>query len=61
MELVGVEEGQRYQPNKASASIESAVFGLSLKPDDSLMPDPLCLPKDILALIRFFLFLLYSV
>lgn len=33
----------------------------SLKPDESLMPDPLCLPRDILALIRFFLFLLYSI
>lgn len=51
----------RYHPNKAPAFIKSAVFGLSLKPDDSLMPDPLCLPKNILALIRLFWFLLYSV
>lgn len=33
----------------------------SLKPDDSLMPDPLRLPRDTVALIRFFSFLLYSV
>lgn len=29
----------------------------SLKPGDSPMPDPLCLPKDTLALVRVFVLL----
>lgn len=63
MELVGVEEGQRDTSQTKHLLLSKVLcLGLdSLKPDDSLMPDPLCLPKDILALIRFFLFLLYSV
>ena len=60
---VGVEEGQiDISQTKHLLLSKVLCLGLaSLKPDDSLMPDPLCLPRDILALIRFFSLLLYSV
>lgn len=60
---VGVEEGQ-IDTSQTKHLLLSKVLCLGLaspKPDDSLMPDPLCLPRDILALIRFFSLLLYSV
>lgn len=63
MGLVGLEEGQ-IDSSQTKHLLLSKVLCLGLdrlKPHDSLMPDPLCLPRDILALIRFFLFLPYSI
>lgn len=57
MRPVGVEEG-RIDTSQTKLLLLSKVQCLdlaSLQPDPR-MPDPVCLPRDILALIRFFLF-----
>lgn len=63
MGLEGVEGGQ-IDTSQTKRLLLSKVLCLdldSLKPVDSLMPDPLGLPRDTVALIRFFSFLLCSI
>ena len=66
VEWVGLEgvEGGQIDTSQTKRLLLSKVLCLdldSLKPVDSLMPDPLGLPRDTVALIRFFSFLLCSV
>lgn len=54
---VGVEEGQRDTSQTKHLLLSKVLcLGLDSPKPDPLMPDPMRLPRDILALIRLFLF-----